>query len=134
MRHHRKVDGFSLLEVLITLTLSVMVVAFVTAPAMLLPLRTIALTLQTAQAQGLAARGILEAAARPCEWVDRDSVEQIADEGRLFERRLVTTALPGNFLWEFDARVSWRSFNRRHAVRLVSHTTMTLTCPQWVNY
>jgi Tfp pilus assembly protein PilV len=125
-------NGFSLLEVMIALTLSMMVVAFVTAPAMLIPLRTLALSLQTAQAQGLAARGILEAAAHPCEWVDREVVEQVTDEGRLFDRRVVTTAFPGNWLWEFDARVSWRSFNRRNEVRLVSHVGMTLTCPQWL--
>ena len=124
--------AFTLLEVMVALMLSVMVVAFVTAPAMLIPLRTIALTLQTAQAQGLAARGILEAAAHPCEWVDREVVETVSDEGRSFERHVTTTAFPGNWLWEFDARVTWRSFNRRHEVRLVSHTGMTLTCPQWV--
>lgn len=122
----------TLLEVLVALMLSTMVVAFVTAPAMLLPLRTLALSLQTAQAQGLAARGVLEAAARPCEWVDREVIEEVSDEGRLFERRVTTTAFPGNWLWEFDARVTWRSFNRQNAVRLVSHVGMTLTCPQWL--
>jgi hypothetical protein len=59
-------------------------------------------------------------------------VDTKVDEGRTFERRIVTTAFPGNWLWEFDARVSWQSFGRRNEVRLVSHTTMTLTCPQWL--
>lgn len=116
---HRDGRGFSLLEVIVAMSIAAMI-ATGTFALYAVPLRSMLLMQRFAQAQDVAARALQPLLAQPCEHIGQaPATRMVVDAGYAFQQTTSVAQVPGVSLWRFSAEVSWRFMGQERTARAV---------------